>query len=95
MTAATSAAPPPSGARAEHDGAEPVLVAQGEGDVAERVALEAVDALDDDAVDGLGGERRRLVAGRLALERLDLVAQRLDLLEALASAVDHLADRAR
>ena len=77
----------------EDDGAEPVLVAQRQRDVAQGVALEAVDALDDDAVHRLGRERRRLVAGRLALEHLDLVAQRLDLVEALAGAVDHLADR--
>ena len=94
VTAATSAAPPPSGAAAEHHGPDAGLVAQRRRrGRAGRRARAPSTRLDDDAVDRLRpASASACAAGRLALERLDLVAQRLDLVEPLAGAVDHLAD---
>ena len=40
-------------------GPDPGLVAHGHGEVAQAVAVEAVDPGHDDAVDGLGGQARR------------------------------------
>src|SRR5690606_40027504 len=67
-------------------------VPQRDGEVAQAVAVDAVDPLDDHAVHGPAGQLLGLVAGQLPLEGLHLVAQRLDLLEALAGTVDHLPD---
>ena len=59
MTAATSDDAAGVGDAAEHDGVDAGLLAHGEGQVAQLVGREAVDAGDDDAVDGRRGELGR------------------------------------
>ena len=54
------------GRAAEHDGPDAGPVAHGDGEVAQAVAFEAVDARDDDAVDRLGGEVGGAAGGQLA-----------------------------
>ena len=88
-TAAASAAPPVSVRAAEHGGAHAGLVAHGEGEVAQVVAGDAVDAGDHDAVDRRAGQLAGLPGGGLGPQRLELVAQRLELVEPLLDAVDH------
>ena len=54
------------GRAAEHDGADAGPVAHGDGEVADAVAVEPVDAGDDDAVDRLGREVGGAAGGQAA-----------------------------
>ena len=90
VTAATRADAAAVGLADEHDRPDAVLVADADGEVAQPVAVQAVDPGHDDAVDAPGGQLAGLAGGRLALERLDLVAQGLELGQALLDAGDQL-----
>ena len=62
----------------------------GDGQLAQVVGAEAVDALHDDAVDRGGREVARLLAGQLRAQRLQLVLQRLDLVHASLHTADEI-----
>ena len=87
-TAATSATPPRGGLAAEHDDAHAGLLAHGDGEVAQVARREPVDLGDDDAVVGDGCEFRGSPDGELPAQRLDLVVERPDLVEAPLHAVE-------